>query len=54
MDAPYYNGADDRPWPSVDEVCQDCGAKASEPCTEECHCEDCEDADAQMALERSR
>lgn len=43
MDAPYYSGADDRDWPSVDDpVCEVCGAEPDEPCAADCTCWHCE------------
>lgn len=42
MDAPYYNGDDDRDWPSVeDERCSICGANDDEPCEPDCSCSWC-------------
>jgi len=42
MDAPYYNGDDDRDWPSVEDPrCAICGANDDEPCSEDCTCSWC-------------
>ena len=57
MDARYYNGEDDRDWPSVGGFtyaeyqrlkagCSDCGAPHGTPCTGTCGCVACRARDA--------
>ena len=53
MDAPYYNGPPDEPWPSVEEVpCESCGAGPDELCESGCACAHCrrKEWDAEDAL----
>lgn len=54
MDAPYYNGADDREFgiDPDDEHCPDCGASADEPCEKDCGCRACREKDEQHPISR--
>ena len=43
MDAPYYNGPDDRELGPDPDACEVCGAVGDEPCKPLCDCENCTD-----------
>ena len=53
MDAPYYNGPDQREFSldPDDGTCQRCGADADEPCTWNCDCQHCIATRARQAAE---